>query len=160
MPLLSPLRLRRLARQEQLRNRQTLITFQLGSYCFGLPVDRARRVFSWAEFQLAQEGGPQLLDTGRLLLGRGIPFQPEGVILLQPGSSEDGLSDQIDNPETGALPIPTQPLLRRLTSSQLQPLPSRYAAQARQRGIVQWIPPVEGQLPLLVFDPHLWPACS
>ncbi|HIK19711.1 MAG TPA: hypothetical protein IGR15_01320 [Synechococcus sp. M44_DOE_062] len=155
MPLLSPLRLRRLARQEQLRNRQTLITFQLGSYCFGLPVERARRVFSWAEFQLAQEGGPQLLDTGRLLLGRGIPFQPEGVILLQPGSSEDGLPDKIDNPETGALPIPTQPLLRRLTSSQLQPLPSRYAAQARQRGIVQWIPPAEGQLPLLVFDPHL-----
>ncbi len=155
MALLSPLRLRRLARQEHLRNQQTLITFQLGSYCFGLPIERAQRALAWQDFQSAQESSSQLLDTGRLLLGRGIPFLPQGVLLLQAGS---WAPHQVDNSKTMALPLPTPPILRRLAASQVQPLPSRYAAQGRQRGIVGWIPPAEGQLPLLVFDPHLWSA--
>ncbi|MFS8854800.1 hypothetical protein NW851_06605 [Synechococcus sp. H55.7] len=156
MALLSPLRLRRLARQEHLRNQQTLITFQLSSYCFGLPIERARRVLAWQDFQSVQEDGLELLDTSRLLLGRGIPFLPQGVLLLQAGSCEDGPPNQVDNSKTMALPLPSQPILRRLAASQVQPLPSRYAAQGRQRGIVGWIPPAEGRLPLLVFDPHLW----
>ncbi len=158
MALRSPLRLRRLARQEQLRNQQTLITFQLGSYCFGVPVERARRALTWQDFQAAQEGPAKVLDPGRLLLGQGIPFQPQGVLLLQTGGGKDGSPNEVDNLETVALPLPTQPILRRLAASQVQPLPSRYAAQARQRGIVGWIPPADGQLPLLVFDPHLWSA--
>lgn len=167
MPLLSPLRSRRLAQQEHLKNQQTLITFQLGShpvgraepFNFGLPILRAKRVLAWQDLQAGHDNpfirpshhseNPKrsipLLDTGRLLLGKPLPFQPQALILLQPlGQEEVGL------------PIPTQPMLRRLPLAQIQAVPSSHAAQARQRGIVQWVPAAGGFPHLFLLDPDLW----
>ncbi|MFQ3585904.1 MAG: hypothetical protein SNJ85_13470 [Cyanobacteriota bacterium] len=167
MALLSPLRSRRLAQQEALRHQQKLITFQLGSYNFGLPILRAQRVLAWQDIQgelrpnsgsgipsirlrlshrSSDEDPPiPLLNPGRLLLGKHLPFQPQALILLQ----------RPDQQPVG-LPIPTPPLLRRLPLSQLQPVPSRNAAQARQRGIVQWVPASGTFSHLFIIDPDLW----
>ncbi|MEN9224551.1 MAG: hypothetical protein Q6L60_10260 [Thermostichus sp. HHBFW_bins_43] len=169
MPLLSPLRSRRLAQQEHLKNQQTLITFQLGShrvgraepFNFGLPILWAKRVLAWQDLQAGHGNssirlGPShrsetsersipLLDTGRLLLGKPLLFQPQALILLQPPGQE----------EVG-LPIPTQPMLRRLSLAQIQAVPSSHAAQARQRGIVQWVPAAGGVPHLFLLDPDLW----
>ncbi|WP_244349612.1 chemotaxis protein CheW [Thermostichus vulcanus] len=167
MALLSPLRSRRLAQQEALRHQQKLITFQLGSYNFGLPILRAQRVLAWQDIQgelrpnagngipsirlrlshQSSEADPfiPLLNPGRLLLGKHLPFQPQTLILLQ----------RPDQQQVG-LPIPTPPLLRRLPLSQLQPVPSRNAAQARQRGIVQWVPASGTFSHLFIIDPDLW----
>ncbi|MCF2970338.1 hypothetical protein L1047_03900 [Synechococcus sp. Nb3U1] len=175
MALLSPLRSRRLAQQEALSHQQKLITFQLRShrvngtefFDFGLPILRPQRVLAWQDIQGELEsnlgyGIPSvrlrlspgssdedhpipLLNPGRLLLGKHLPFQPQALILLRgPDQQQVGL------------PIPTPPLLRRLPLSQLQPVPSRNAAQARQRGIVQWVPASGAFSHLFIIDPDLW----
>jgi chemotaxis signal transduction protein len=159
MPLLSPLRSRRFAQQEHLKNQQTFITFQLGSHSFGLPILQAQRVLAWQDIQVGhgnqsvrlgashRSESPErtipLLDVSRLLLGKHLPFQPQALILLLPPAQE----------EVG-LPIPTQPILRRLSLAQIQSVPNSHATQARQRGIVQWVP---GASPhLFLIDPNLW----
>lgn len=175
MAPLSPLRSRRLARQEELKNQQKLITFQLGSprsggtesFHFGLPLLRVQRVLAWQDIQGELRSSPgdgipsirlrlshrsshedpplSLLNPGRLLLGKHLPFRPQALILLR----------RPDQQHVG-LPIPTPPLLRRLPLAQLQPVPKCNAAQAHRRGIIQWVPASEGFPPLFILDPDLW----
>ena len=151
MPLLSPLRSRRLAQQQQLRNQQKLITFEMGSHWFALPLALAERVLDWQELAI-EEGSPRvsyqnrsisLVDPGLLLLGKSLQAPPQALILLNAPAHNVGL------------PIPSQPLLRRLPSSEIQPFPDSYAAQARQRGLAQWIPASTSHTRLLVLDPGI-----
>ena len=151
MALLSPLRSRRLAQQQQLRDQQKLITFEMGSHWFGLPLALAERVLDWQELTIEpgsqqvsyQNRSISLFDPGLLLLGKPQQAPPQVLILLTAPAHHVGL------------PIPSQPIQRRLPSSEFQSFPDSYTAQARQRGLAQWIPASSSHPRLLILDPGI-----
>jgi chemotaxis signal transduction protein len=159
MAVFSSLRSRRFARH-QAEATQTLITFQLGSEGFALPIETVQKVIILDEVY----GDPS---------GRGIGlthYQNQEIIVIDLGYRIFGEQSQLIIPEDdpskiryllilynpeGALtglPIDSAPKIRRVGKSAIQPLPDAYLKQDILGGLSSQIVYLEKELPLFLLD--------
>lgn len=157
--MLNTLRTRRFS-SRAVEQTQSIVVFQLGQQCFGLPIAAVRRVIPLEQvYRDAQQQGLSLarhlnqdvvvLDVKLCLFGqsamsagRAGAAQGGEYLLLLDASAEEQMG----------LPIESAPQILRLPESALSPLPETYRRLGNIRCLSNRMATVEGRAPILLLE--------